>query len=122
AEGDEAEEDSLSLGPLRTLAALRALAYYGAAQHAVESQQPLADKDRHARSVDPAESVPQVHSPPGIEPDEHMAAHDGRFLAGAQAGAWEFLPVAHGGGVEEKDRDGEDEPSASSAQKGSPGS
>src|SRR5437867_13174985 len=50
-----------------------------------------------------------------------MAAHDGRFLAGAQAGAWEFLHVAQGGGVEEKDRDGEEEPCSSSEQKASPG-
>src|SRR5207249_10608332 len=50
-----------------------------------------------------------------------MAAHDGRFLAGAQTGAWEFLHVAQGGGVEEKDRDGEEEPCSSSEQKASPG-
>src|SRR2546425_3511597 len=50
-----------------------------------------------------------------------MAAHDGRFLAGAQTGAWEFLHVAQGGGVEEKDRDGEEEPRGSSEQKASPG-
>src|SRR3989441_10349789 len=62
-----------------------------------------------------------MYRPPRIEPDEHMAAHDGRFLAGAQTGAWEFLHVAQGGGVEEKDRDGEEEPRGSSEQKASPG-
>src|SRR5256712_13619194 len=62
-----------------------------------------------------------MYRPPRIEPDEHMAAHDGRFLAAAQPGAWEFLHVAQGGGVEEKDRDGEEEPRGSSEQKASPG-
>src|SRR5437667_9033566 len=58
--------------------------------------------------------------PSSIEPDERMAAHDARFLAGSQAGAWEFLNVARGGGVEEKDRDGEEEPRRSSEQEASP--
>src|SRR5438309_10914350 len=49
-----------------------------------------------------------------------MAAHDDRFLAGAQTGAWELLDVAQGGGVEEKDRDGEKEPRRSSEQEASP--
>src|SRR5438105_9077860 len=49
-----------------------------------------------------------------------MAAHDDRFLVGAQTGAWEFLDVAQGGGVEEKDRDGEKEPRRSSEQEASP--
>src|SRR2546425_4541225 len=62
-----------------------------------------------------------MYRPPRIEPDGHMTAHDGRFLAGAQTGAWEFLHVVQGGGVEEKDRDGEEEPRGSSEQKASPG-
>src|SRR5437899_13030480 len=80
----------------------------------------MADKDRHARSVDPAEGVPQVHRASRIEPDECMAAHYDRFLAGAQTGAWEFLNVAQGGGVQEEDRDSEQEPRRSSEQKASP--
>ena len=49
-----------------------------------------------------------------------MAAHDDRFLAGAQTGTWELMNVAQVGGVEEKDRDGEEEPRGSSEQKTSP--
>src|SRR5438132_8827055 len=49
-----------------------------------------------------------------------MAAHHDRFLAGAQTGAWEFLNVAQGGGVQEQDRNSEQEPRRSSEQKASP--
>src|SRR5438128_2654111 len=49
-----------------------------------------------------------------------MIAHHDRFLAGAQTGAWEFLNVAQGGGVQEEDRDSEQEPRRSSEQKASP--
>src|SRR2546426_9614202 len=49
-----------------------------------------------------------------------MIAHHDRFLAGAQTGAWEFLNVAQGGGVQEEDRNSEQEPRRSSEQKASP--
>src|SRR5437867_1517902 len=58
--------------------------------------------------------------PSSIEPDERVAAHAARFQAGSQTDAWEFLNVAQGGGVEEKDRDGEEKPRRSSEQKASP--
>src|SRR5439155_1671017 len=49
-----------------------------------------------------------------------MAAHGDRFLADAQTGAREFLNAAQDSGVEEKDRDGEEEPRRSSEQQASP--